>query len=55
MTKQPERENAPRPTRRDQRKPYRAPQLVEYGDLRKITLGKGGMMNDMGGLPATRK
>jgi hypothetical protein len=40
----------------DRKKVYRAPQLVEYGDLRKITLGKGGNMNDgMGGAPATRK
>jgi hypothetical protein len=37
------------------KKSYRAPQLVKYGDLRKITLGKGGMMNDGGGRPATRK
>jgi hypothetical protein len=37
------------------KKPYRAPRLVEYGDLRKITLAKGGNMNDDPTPPATRK
>lgn len=38
----------------ERKKPYRAPRLVEYGDLQKITLTKGGMMNDPGN-PGTRK
>lgn len=37
------------------KKPYRAPRLVEYGDLRTITLGKGGTMNDDPTPPATKK
>jgi hypothetical protein len=37
------------------RKPYRAPRLVEYGDLRKITLAKGGNKNDDPTPPATKK
>jgi hypothetical protein len=37
------------------KKPYRAPRLVEYGDLRKITLAKGGNMNDDPTPPATKK
>jgi hypothetical protein len=53
MVKQPSRDNALKQP--DRKKAYRAPQLVEYGDLRKITLGKGGRMNDGMGAPATRK
>jgi hypothetical protein len=52
MNKPPSGDNAAKQP--DRKKVYRAPQLVEYGDLRKITLAKGGMMND-GGSPATRK
>ena len=37
------------------KKPYRAPRLVEYGDLRKITQGKGGNMDDGTGVAATKK
>ena len=37
------------------KKPYRAPRLVEYGDLRTITRGKGGNMSDNPGEPATKK
>jgi hypothetical protein len=37
------------------KKPYRAPRLVEYGDLRKITLAKGGNMGDDPTPPATKK
>ena len=36
------------------KKPYRKPRLVEYGDLQKITMVKGGNRGD-GALPATRK
>jgi hypothetical protein len=43
------REPAPR------KKPYRTPRLVEYGDLRTITRGKGGNMNDDPTPPATKK
>ena len=37
------------------KKPYRAPRLVEYGDLRTITQGKGGNMDDGTGVAATKK
>lgn len=37
------------------KKPYRTPRLVEYGDLRTITQGKGGSMDDGAGVAATRK
>ena len=36
------------------KKPYRAPRLVEYGDLRTITRAKGGNMGEAP-QPATRK
>ena len=54
MAKDQTRERAPEPAPSPPKKPYRAPRLVEYGDLRAITRTKGGMMND-GGLPSTRK
>ena len=37
------------------KKQYRSPRLVEYGDLRTITQGKGGNMDDGTGEPATKK
>lgn len=37
------------------KKPYRTPRLVEYGDFRTITQGKGGNMDDGAGVAATRK
>lgn len=37
------------------KKQYRAPRLVEYGDLRTITQGKGGTMDDGTGVAATKK
>jgi hypothetical protein len=36
------------------KKPYRAPRLTVYGDLRTITKAKGGSSND-GALPKTKK
>jgi len=36
------------------KKPYRRPRLVDYGDLRKITMTKGSNRSD-GAEPATRK
>ena len=36
------------------KKPYRAPRLAVYGDLRTITKAKGGTKNDGGGNPATK-
>lgn len=54
MPKRQLREPEPTGMSPQQKKPYRAPQLVEYGDLQKITQGKGGMMNDSGN-PSTRK
>jgi hypothetical protein len=53
MTKQSDNERDDN-SGRTAKKPYRPPRLVEYGDLRKITQAKGGMMNDAG-RPATRK
>ena len=38
----------------DEKKAYRAPRLVTYGDLRKITKGKGGKKSDGGGVPKTK-
>lgn len=38
-----------------EKKPYRTPRLVEYGDLRTITRGKGGNMSDGTGQPPTKK
>ena len=40
MHDQPERK------REDQKKPYRTPRLVAYGNLRDITLVKGGLRSD---------
>ena len=37
------------------KKPYRAPRLTVYGDLRTITKAKGGTNNDGGGQPRTKK
>ena len=49
MHDQPERK------REDQKKPYRTPRLVAYGNLRDITMVKGGLKGDGGGgAPATR-
>lgn len=38
----------------EKRKPYRAPRLTVYGDLRRLTMAKGGGKSDGGGKPATR-
>jgi hypothetical protein len=40
--------------RRTKKRPYRAPALKTYGDLRTLTKGKGGARNDGGGRPKTR-
>lgn len=37
-----------------ERKPYRSPRLVVYGDLRRLTMVKGGTKGDGGGKPATK-
>ncbi|RPI57047.1 MAG: lasso RiPP family leader peptide-containing protein [Acidobacteria bacterium] len=55
MAKQQAPDNALATDRPERKKPYHPPRLVEYGDLRKITLGKGGNMTDGTGRPATRK
>jgi hypothetical protein len=55
MPKHQPRERAQAPARPDGKKPYRAPRLTKYGNLRTITQGKGGNMSDGTGLPATRK
>ena len=36
------------------KKPYRAPKLTVYGDLRTITKAKGGTASDGGGKPPTK-
>ncbi len=36
------------------KKPYRPPRLKVYGDLRRLTMAKGGSANDGGGKPRTR-
>lgn len=44
-----------RPKTTDQkRKPYRPPRLVVYGDLRSLTMAKGGTKGDGTGKPATK-
>jgi hypothetical protein len=48
------RQVAPAPSM-PKKKPYRAPRLVEYGDLRTITQAKGGNMDDGTGVAATKK
>lgn len=37
------------------KKPYHGPKLVEYGDLRTITMAKGSNRNDDPTPPSTRK
>lgn len=36
------------------KKPYRPPRLTVYGDLRRLTKGKGGNRSDGGGFPKTK-
>ena len=36
------------------KQPYTAPRLTVYGDLREITLAKGGTKGDEGPVPNTR-
>ena len=36
------------------KKPYRTPRITVYGDLRRLTLAKGGAANDGGGKPRTK-
>ncbi len=43
-----------RKTTTAKRKPYRSPRLTVYGDLRRLTMVKGGSANDGGGKPRTR-
>ena len=37
------------------KKKYQAPRLVEYGDLRRIVMAKGGTTNDGAKVPATKR
>lgn len=41
-------------TTSQKKKPYRPPRLVVYGDLRSLTMVKGGTANDGGGKPRTK-
>ena len=44
------------PGHREGKKPYRAPKLQEYGDLRKITMaGKANSRSDGGSTPSTKR
>jgi hypothetical protein len=36
------------------KRPYRTPKLTVHGNLRTLTLGKGGSLGDGGGKPKTR-
>ena len=36
------------------KRPYRAPKLITHGDLRTMTLAKGGALGDGGGAPKSR-
>ncbi len=36
------------------KKPYRPPRITVYGNLRRLTLAKGGTQNDGGGKPRTK-
>jgi hypothetical protein len=38
----------------EQKKPFRAPKLTIYGDLRRLTQAKGGGKADGRGVPATK-
>lgn len=40
--------------RNQTKKPYRSPRLVVHGDLRRLTMAKGGTNNDGGGKPRTK-
>lgn len=55
MSKQRPRHDASAPATPVAKKPYHTPKLVEYGDLRKITLAKGSNRNDDPTPPATKK
>lgn len=54
MRKQHETTKADR-ARATKKKPYRAPRLTVYGDLRTITKTKGGTFGDGTGAPKTKK
>jgi hypothetical protein len=43
-----------RAPKRTTKRPYRAPTLTTHGDLRTMTLAKGGSNGDGGGAPKTR-
>jgi hypothetical protein len=36
------------------RRPYRAPKLITHGDLRTMTMAKGGALGDGGSVPKSR-
>lgn len=40
--------------RNQTKKPYRTPRLVVHGDLRRLTMTKGGTTNDGAGKPRTK-
>lgn len=44
-----------KPIKATARKPYQAPRLKDYGDLRRIVMAKGGRSGDGRGVPATKR
>ena len=44
-----------KPIKATDRKPYRAPRLKDYGDLRRIVMVKGGTNGDGRNVPATKR
>ncbi len=46
-----QKRDAPRHTKK---RPYRTPRLTVHGDLKTITMAKGGSSNDGGGKPRTK-
>jgi len=44
----------PAATRHAKRRPYRTPNLTVHGDLKTLTMAKGGNFNDGTGKPRTR-
>jgi hypothetical protein len=50
MTRKKQAKDAARPAKR----PYREPKLTRHGDLKTLTMSKGGNRTDGGGAPKTR-
>lgn len=46
--------NSTQPRPGQTKKPYRSPRLVVHGDLRRLTMAKGGSSSDGSGKPRTK-